>query len=52
MSFRMTHESFGPWRDSTVCVSLARGSIIRQEAKLTLEEIFIENRLVFFILIK
>ena len=29
MSFRMTHDSFGPWRDSTVCVSLPCGSIVR-----------------------
>lgn len=33
MSFRMTHESFGPWRDSTVCVSLACGSIVRHRSK-------------------
>lgn len=31
MSFRMTHESFGPWRDSTVAVTLSCGSIVCYE---------------------
>lgn len=36
MSFRMTHDSFGPWRDSTVCVSLPCGRVSYvTETKLT-----------------
>ncbi|XP_076164232.1 uncharacterized protein LOC143145083 [Ptiloglossa arizonensis] len=48
MSFRMTHYSFGPWRDSTVRVSLACGSIVRFERRLALSlgKTLVRNRLV------